>query len=349
MQIDDFYIPIIKKIIFNCPVIIFLFDITKEESYRKIQKIIEIISNLDKNSKIRKFVLGNKLDLEENRVISGFEAQSFVNQFPCFVQYMDISFKTRENYPEFLSLLYTSFTSPLSINRTNSTETVIFSNKISDDADCIYYYTLSNVYTWIDIEPPEFKTGTQIYNIILLGGEEVGKSSFLSQLNAHQRNGNGIIKDLFKYVKIRNTEIKLHLWDTAGLEKYQSITPNYYKQADGVIVMFDLTNEDTLNKGEKWFKEAAEYLRRNAICFLVGNKLDLIKERQITQDIGNKIALSYGMKYLEISCTKNINIDELVNAISWDIYANGPDDSSAFSFDSIGLIKGKSKKIKNCC
>ena len=42
-------------------------------------------------------------------------------------------------------------------------------------------------------------------------------------------------------------------------------------------------------------------------------------------------------------------IDELVNAISWDIYANGPDDSSAFSFDSIGLIKGKSKKIKNCC
>ena len=85
MQIDDFYIPIIKKIIFSCPVIIFLFDITKEESYRKIQGIIEIISNLDKNSKIIKFVLGNKLDLEENRVISGFEAQSFVNQFPCFV------------------------------------------------------------------------------------------------------------------------------------------------------------------------------------------------------------------------------------------------------------------------
>lgn len=349
MQIDDFYLPIIKKIIFSCSVIIFLFDITKDESFRKIQKIIEIISNLDKRSKIIKFALGNKLDLEENRLISGFEAQSFINKFPCFVQYMDISLKTKENFSELLSLLYTSFTSPLSIKRTNSIETLIFTGQIENDADCMYNYTLSNVYKWIGKEPPEFKTGTQIYNIILLGCEKVGKSSFLFQLNDQQINGNGVIKDLFKYVKIRNTEIKIHLWDTAGLEKYQSITPNYYKQADGVIVLFDVTNEETLNKGEKWFKEASEYLRKNAICFLVGNKLDLIKERQITQDVGNKIALSYNMKYLEISCTKNINIDELVNAISWDIYANGPDDSNAFSFDSIGLIKEKNRKIKNCC
>ena len=251
-----------------------MFDITNAESYIRIKKIIKYISLIDKEIKILKILVGNKIDIEKERTVSGFGAQSFLNHYKGFLQYMDISTLTKENISELVSLIYSAFTSPLVFNRTSSSETIVMKNN-SDDSDTSSTKAENNVCSWLGDYPPEFKMGTQIYNIILIGDEKVGKSMFLTQLDANNKQANGLmnINDLFKYVKIRNTEIKIHIWDTAGLEKYKSLTQNYYKQADGVIVMYDITEEKTLYKGEKWYKDAIDSLRKNVITYLVGNKI----------------------------------------------------------------------------
>ena len=72
--------------IYNCPVILFMFDITNAESYIRIKKIIKYISLIDKEIKILKILVGNKIDIEEERTVSGFEAQSFLNHYKGFLQ-----------------------------------------------------------------------------------------------------------------------------------------------------------------------------------------------------------------------------------------------------------------------
>ena len=336
--------------IYNCPVILFMFDITNAESYIRIKKIIKYISLIDKEIKILKILVGNKIDIEKERTVSGFEAQSFLNHYKGFLQYMDISTLTKENISELVSLIYSAFTSPLVFNRTSSSETIVMKNN-SDDSDTSSTKAENNVCSWLGDYPPEFKMGTQIYNIILIGDEKVGKSMFLTQLDANNKQANGLmnINDLFKYVKIRNTEIKIHIWDTAGLEKYKSLTQNYYKQADGVIVMYDITEEKTLYKGEKWYKDAIDSLRKNVITYLVGNKIDLTSEKKIHHDKVSKIALIHNMKCLDISCKYKVNIDELIMSIVYDIYSEGPEGKCSFSFDSMGKAQPKSTRKIICC
>lgn len=336
--------------LYNCPVILFMFDITNVESYIRIKKIIKYISLIDKEVKILKILVGNKIDIEKERTVSGFEAQSFLNHYKGFLQYMDISALTKENISELVSLIYSAFTSPLVINRTSSSETILMKNN-SDDSDASSTKAENYVCSWLGDYPPEFKMGTQIYNIILIGDDKVGKSMFLTQLDANNKQANGLINinDLFKYVKIRNTEIKIHIWDTAGLEKYKSLTQNYYKQADGVIVMYDITEEKTLYKGEKWYKDAKDSLRKDVITYLVGNKIDLSSEKKIHHDKVSKIALVHNMKCLDISCKYKVNIDELIKSIVYDIYSEGPEDKCSFSFDSMGKAQSKSAKKIVCC
>lgn len=69
--------------------------------------------------------------------------------------------------------------------------------------------------------------------------------------------------------------VKISIWNAAGLEKYSSITSNYYKGADGIMLVYDITSSTSFQKGIQYLNEAKKYLQDNAIKFLIGNKCDL--------------------------------------------------------------------------
>ena len=84
--------------------------------------------------------------------------------------------------------------------------------------------------------------------------------------------------------------MKLQMWDTAGQEKFRTITSAYYKGAQGVIFAFDLTDRNTLNDVKNWLSEVEKFNNKCPVKILVGTKSDLYSERQVSQEEAMRFA-----------------------------------------------------------
>ena len=159
-------------------------------------------------------------------------------------------------------------------------------------------------------------------NFVLIGDTYVGKTPFLDRyFKKIYREGNffgtfGVDKEV-KYVKIYDNIYKVTVLDTEGKERFKRFLPKkYYQNADGILLLFDLTNRDTFYNISFWIK----YIKDNCsnervpIIYLIGNKVDL-PNIVISKKEAEELAKSFGMKYFEISCKFNINIYEIMARI----------------------------------
>jgi len=99
---------------------------------------------------------------------------------------------------------------------------------------------------------------------------------------------------------VDGTRVKLQLWDTAGQERFRTITSSYYRGSQGVIVMFDLTKEDTFKNVIKWLAELERYAAEDVRRILVGNKCDL-PNRAVAAKDALELAERLGLEYIETS------------------------------------------------
>lgn len=135
-----------------------------------------------------------------------------------------------------------------------------------------------------------------------------------------------------KLVKINDIYYNLQIWDTAGQEVYQSITKSYYKKSDGLILLYDVTEESTFLKVEKWVKEIENNTNKDTVVYLVGNKIDNIDLRVVEREKAENSAKAINKKYFEISAKLGINLKETVFAIVRDILKQK-------NFDSLNPIQ----------
>ncbi|KAK1337596.1 hypothetical protein QTO34_002229 [Cnephaeus nilssonii] len=102
------------------------------------------------------------------------------------------------------------------------------------------------------------------------------------------------------------------LRDTAGQERFNSITSAYYRSAKGIILVYDITKKETFDDLPKWMKMIDKYASEDAELLLVGNKLDCEMDREITRQQGEKFAQQItGMRFCEASAKDNFNVDEI--------------------------------------
>ena len=155
-----------------------------------------------------------------------------------------------------------------------------------------------------------------IFKIILIGSSGVGKSSIL------QRYIQKVFSDSYsctigvdffmKSIDIGDKSIKLQLWDTAGTEKFRSITTGYYRGANAAFVVFDLTSKASFNSLNEWIENYYKYSNpdseKNVV--LIGNKSDLVDKREVTQEEIEKFAKDNHIIYFETSAKDGKNIDE---------------------------------------
>ena len=87
-----------------------------------------------------------------------------------------------------------------------------------------------------------------------------------------------------------NTELQVKIWDTAGQERFRTLTHAFYKQANGVVVAFDITNEDTFKNVRKWMESIYEHADQNICKVMVGNKIDLDDQRKISYKEASELA-----------------------------------------------------------
>ena len=161
-----------------------------------------------------------------------------------------------------------------------------------------------------------------IFKIILIGNSGVGKSSILQRYIQKVFDENyscTIGVDFFmKSLNIGEKSIKLQLWDTAGTEKFRSITTGYYRGANAAFVVFDLTSKKSFNALNEWIQNYYKYSNpdseKNVV--LIGNKSDLIEEREITEEEINNFVKDNNIKYFETSAKDGKNVDECFYYIS---------------------------------
>ena len=114
-----------------------------------------------------------------------------------------------------------------------------------------------------------------------------------------------------KNIEIENKKIKLQIWDSAGQERFRTITTSYYKGAHAIVIVFDITDKDSFEHVKIWMQDIDKFAKQGVMRILVGNKCDLEHQRAVTKNEGNEMALKYGIKYLETSAKDTINIENL--------------------------------------
>ena len=209
----------------------------------------------------------------------------------------------------------------------------------------------------------ESKEDSQIsIKLLVLGDSAVGKTSILIRYVENSFDECCIstlgVDYKVKYIKYKNTKIKLQLWDTSGEEKYRSISTNLIRNTQGLLIVFDLTNEDSFQNIKDWINAADDY-NPNLKKILIGNKLDLEDERKVNNEALINFANNKNIKFFETSAKDGTNIEEAFKALVDLLFENkteqeiieeyGNQDTS-FSIESEKKDKKKKKKNKkDCC
>jgi len=158
--------------------------------------------------------------------------------------------------------------------------------------------------------------------IVVLGDSGVGKTSiamrFVKEIFPENPNSTVGATFLTKRIMIDNYKIKLQIWDTAGQERFRSLAPMYYRGAQCAILVFDVTNEETLLKVKDWVKELKNASTDEIILAIVANKVDLadVIGKRIEKSKCEEYASTVGGIYFETSAKTKAGIEELFVSIS---------------------------------
>lgn len=171
----------------------------------------------------------------------------------------------------------------------------------------------------------QFDTSNEI-NITFLGSTQVGKTSLLLKWinNTFHTNYDSTVGASFlsKTSTYNYCSFKLQIWDTSGQEKYRSLFHMYISNAKVVVLVFDVTQRQSLEDLQSWIKQAKES-NAKAQYLLVGNKIDLAEQRQITTEEGREYARSQGIdSYIEVSAKDGSELTEMESKIIelYDLY-----------------------------
>ena len=162
---------------------------------------------------------------------------------------------------------------------------------------------------------------TYEFKIILLGSISVGKTAILSRYISNEFNEKYqcTIRSEFK-VKIINLnnsqQAKLNIWDTCGDEKFRAITRQYYKEAQGIILVYDISNKTTFEDIDNWIEDIRNNAPADCVIYLVGNKTDLNEKRQVSYQDGKDKSEELGLLFNEVSAKNGDNIFLLFGNIS---------------------------------
>ena len=154
----------------------------------------------------------------------------------------------------------------------------------------------------------------QAFKVKLVGNSGVGKSSIILRYCDNKFDGTlpPTIGIDFKFKQFRHNKaipVKLSIWDTAGQEKFRTITSMYYKGAHGIVFVYDVSNPTSFQDISKWVDEADAYTNnKKVVKMLVANKIDLLAERKIKKEESELIARKYGMLHCECSAKSSIGI-----------------------------------------
>ena len=153
-----------------------------------------------------------------------------------------------------------------------------------------------------------------IFKVLLLGNSNVGKSSLFLRFVDDIWNDTFVptigVDFKIKTFEIDSKKIKMQIWDTAGQERFKNIIASYYRGAHGILLLYDVTDKDSFKNLSNWLIEIEKNASKNVLKVLIGNKSDLEDKRLVSYNQGKEFADTYGLKFIETSAKKNLNVNE---------------------------------------
>ena len=161
------------------------------------------------------------------------------------------------------------------------------------------------------------------YKVTFVGPSGIGaKTSLIDAIMGNSFNQNinptTTCTRQIKKIEIKNKKIKLRLWDNIGQEKFRSLTKIYLKDSDCIVIGFDVTNESSFKDIKEWYLIVKEYLDIKLI-YLIGNKIDLIDQRVISENEARNLAKELNLRYFETSCLSGVGIQNFMNDLTREI------------------------------
>ena len=331
---------------------------------KSLEPIKTLIFNIKKKEYpfLKKILVETKSDLEPK--IQKEEIQKFIDENPN-TEHFTISAKNGNNIDELLLKIYNEVNSPekdsIPINKTQKCN--------------------------VDDVPRDQIKGE--LSIILLGDSGVGKTNFLTRFTKnvflHIFISSQGVNHESKIFRINNMyNYKFNIWDTAGQEKYKSISRQYYKKADGILLLFDVNDMRTFDNVNMWINEIyensdkiinkegeGEKKESDIVIYLIGNKVDFAqndekeiekvkedniddnkedniddkKRGMVTKKEKEELTEKLGVKYYEISCKWNLNIEEVMARIVLDCIKLNREKTNRIKLQNANLPPQK----EGCC
>uniref|UniRef100_A0A8C4N837 RAB8B, member RAS oncogene family n=1 Tax=Eptatretus burgeri TaxID=7764 RepID=A0A8C4N837_EPTBU len=167
------------------------------------------------------------------------------------------------------------------------------------------------------------KTYDYLFKLLLIGDSGVGKTCVLFRFSEDAFNTTFIttigIDFKIRTIELDGKKIKLQIWDTAGQERFRTITTAYYRGAMGIMLVYDITNEKSFENIQNWICNIEQHASSDVEKMILGNKCDMNNKRQVTKERGEKLAIEYGVKFVETSAKSSVNVEEAFFSLARDI------------------------------
>eukprot|EP01045_Picozoa_sp_COSAG04_P030436 COSAG04_NODE_5287_length_1672_cov_1.963128_2_plen_207_part_00 len=193
-----------------------------------------------------------------------------------------------------------------------------------------------------------------LFKILLIGDSGVGKTCLMFRFSDQKFQESYIstigVDFKMKTLEVDGKKIRLQIWDTAGQERFRTITSSYYRGANGIIVIFDTTEEDSFENVKHWLSEIERYATDGVSKMLVGNKCDMTDARAVETATAQEVADKLDVPFFEASAKTAENVDEIFLRMARDILARTKETAPApATVNPAGQAGGGAEGGGKCC
>lgn len=190
--------------------------------------------------------------------------------------------------------------------------------------------------------------------LLLIGDSSVGKSCLLLRFTDDAFTPSFIttigIDFRIRIVQINNSRIKAQIWDTAGQERFRTITTAYYRGAQGILLVYDITKRTSFNNVANWMQQLKSHSSDNVTIILVGNKCDLSDKREVSFEEGMEKAKTFGCAFFETSAKNSINVETAFTDLMKTVYSGWEGRSIPIPGNNLPLrLQSSTVSNNGCC
>ena len=209
-----------------------------------------------------------------------------------------------------------------------------------------------------DVNSGELKEDYKL-KVVVVGDSGVGKTNLIKRfiVNIYNPNTKATVgvEFLSKSYTINDKVFKIEIWDTAGQERYKSITAAYYKGAKGALIVYDITQKDSFENINKWMSEVRDKSTKDLKILIVGNKTDLVNERQVSTEEALSKAKELESPVMEASALDGSNVKAAFYDLLKEMYKEIKkkidivENQNTGGKDGVQLNTNEEKEKKGCC